>query len=32
MDEKADIRTYEELLNQEGQGHEEHAGGEIFIH
>jgi len=31
-DGKADIRTYEDLLNQEGAGHAEHAGSEIFIH
>lgn len=31
-DGKADIKTYEELLNQEGQKEGAHSGGEIFIH
>lgn len=32
QDARGDIKTYEELLNQEGGAHEEHGGGEIFIH
>lgn len=31
-DGKADIRTYEDLLNEDGAAHAEHAGSEIFIH
>lgn len=31
-DGKADIKTYEDLLNQEGQKDGAHSGGEIFIH
>jgi V-type H+-transporting ATPase subunit a len=31
-DEKADIRAYEDLLNQEGGDHGAHGAGEIFIH